>query len=83
MKRHYTDNDFIQTSTYRDGSGYGCAKGYCGVCGGDMQRFLEKNNQWGPVRHYNSHHHGGVKRSLPKRQPKPRELTPLEKILAS
>ncbi len=83
MKRHYTDADFIQTSMYRDGSGYGCAQGYCAVCGGDMQRFLEKSNQWGPVRHYNSHGNGGVKKSLPPRQSKPRELTPLEKILAS
>ena len=82
MRRHYTDADFIQVSTYRDGSGYGCQKGYCRVCGGDMQRFL-KDGEWDFVRHYNSHKHGGVKMSLPPRTKTPRAMTALEKILNS
>lgn len=80
--RHYTEEDFINTSTYRDSSGYGCQKGYCRVCGGDMQRFL-KNGEWDFVRHYNSHGNGGVKRALPKKPKTPRPMTALEKILNS
>lgn len=56
MKKHWTDKDFVVTSTSPayDGKGNVNRVGYCRVCKADMQSFAHNGKQ-GKVLHYNSH----------------------------
>ena len=58
-KAHWEPKDFRLTTESHDGE-FGVQKGYCGVCGADMQRFKEGRDSlghpvWGQLYHYNSH----------------------------